>query len=70
MLDVVFGELKAHRLFCDAAFDNAAGIRAFTRAGFTHEGTIRKCRKRDGIWVDCEALAILDSDWQALEGRA
>lgn len=64
-LEVVFGELGAHRLFCDVAFDNAAGLKAFARAGFVQEGTMRQCWKRRGEWVDCHAFAMLAQEWRA-----
>ncbi len=68
MLAVVFDELGAHRLMCDVVFDNEAGMKAMTRAGFTFEGNMRQCWKRGGIWVDCHAFAMLAPEWQSLRG--
>lgn len=66
VLDEVFGALGAHRLFCDAAFDNAAAIAAFGKAGFVREGLMRECWQREpGVWVDCHALSMLAREWRA-----
>ncbi|SEB65032.1 Acetyltransferase (GNAT) domain-containing protein [Rhodobacter sp. 24-YEA-8] len=68
MLAVVFDELGAHRLMCDVVFDNAAGMTAMRRAGFTFEGNMRQCWKRGGIWVDCHAFSMLAPEWQKIRG--
>ncbi|MEZ5797062.1 MAG: GNAT family protein [Paracoccaceae bacterium] len=65
-LAVAFDEMGAHRLFCDIAFDNAAGLAAFARAGLVREGTMRQCWLRDGTWVDCHAYAMLRAEWEML----
>lgn len=66
VLDEVFGKLGAHRLFCDAAFDNAAAIAAFGKAGFVREGVMRECWQRaPGVWVDCVAFSMLAHEWRA-----
>ena len=64
-LAVVFDDMQAHRLFCDIAFDNAAGLAAFERAGLVREGTMRECWLRGGIWVDCHAYSMLAREWKA-----
>ena len=66
MLAVVFDDFDAHRLMCDVVFDNEAGMVAMTRAGFTFEGNMRQCWKRDGIWVDCHAFAMLAPEWRGV----
>ena len=66
VLDEVFGQMGAHRLFCDAAFDNDAALAAFAKAGFAREGVMRECWQREpGIWVDCVAFSILAHEWRA-----
>jgi len=64
-LAVAFDEMHAHRLFCDIAFDNVAGLAAFERAGLVREGTMRECWLRDGVWVDCHAYSMLRREWKA-----
>jgi RimJ/RimL family protein N-acetyltransferase len=64
--DHVFGTMGAHRMYCDIAFDNAAALAAFAKAGFTQEGTMRECWDRgSGVWIDCHAFGILAREWQA-----
>lgn len=63
----VFGTMGAHRMICDIAFDNDAGLAAFRKAGFVQEGTMRECWNRDGAWVDCHAFAMLAREWQAMQ---
>lgn len=64
-LRVVFSDMKAHRLFCDVAFDNAPALAAFRRAGLVQEGTMRQCWLRpDGIWADCHAFSMLRHEWK------
>lgn len=66
VVDEVFGALGAHRLYCDAAFDNAAAIAAFGKAGFVREGVMRECWQREpGVWVDCVAFSMLAREWRA-----
>lgn len=66
-LAVAFDDMQAHRLFCDIAFDNTAGLAAFERAGLVREGTLRECWLRDGVWVDCHAYSMLAREWKALQ---
>lgn len=63
----VFGTMGAHRMICDIAFDNDAGLAAFRKAGFVQEGTMRECWDRGGVWVDCHAFAMLAREWQAMQ---
>lgn len=65
-LAVAFTDMQAHRLFCDIAFDNAAGLAAFARAGLVREGTMRECWLRADGWVDCHAYSMLAREWKAL----
>ncbi|WP_225026541.1 GNAT family N-acetyltransferase [Xinfangfangia pollutisoli] len=66
VLDLAFGEMGAHRLFCDVAHDNAPALAAFRRAGLVQEGVMRSCWNRGGTWVDCLAFALLETEWRAL----
>ena len=65
ILQLVFTEMGAHRLFCDVAFDNTPALAAFRRAGLVQEGTMRQCWLRpDGIWADCHAFSMLKHEWK------
>ncbi|NPD15868.1 GNAT family N-acetyltransferase [Xinfangfangia sp. D13-10-4-6] len=65
--DLLFGSYNAHRIMCDVVFDNPVALKTFLGAGFTHEGNMRQCWKRNGTWVDCDALAMLAPEWRALQ---
>jgi RimJ/RimL family protein N-acetyltransferase len=66
-LATAFDQMQAHRLFCDIAFDNTAGLAAFERAGLVREGTMRECWLRGGVWVDCHSYSMLAREWKALQ---
>lgn len=60
----VFGALAAHRFYCDVAADNICARRAYERAGFRHEGTLRNHWNRpSGDWVDLAYYGMLRDDW-------
>jgi len=42
---------------------NPAMRRVYEKAGYRHEGTLREKVWRDGRWLDAEAFAILDRDY-------
>jgi RimJ/RimL family protein N-acetyltransferase len=52
-----------HRLQVDTLTDNAAMIRAATRAGFSREGTLRRAAWVRGEFVDEVILGLLASEW-------
>jgi hypothetical protein len=68
-LDLGFGQVAAHRIYLDTAADNLWARAAFRRAGFQEEGVMRQCWLRaDGIWCDCIAIGMLQSEWRARRG--
>ena len=52
-----------HRLQVDTLADNAAMIRAATRAGFAMEGRLRRAAWVDGEFADEVILGLLAEDW-------
>ena len=52
-----------HRLQIDTLADNAAMIRAATRAGFVREGILRRAAWASGDFVDEVILGLLAADW-------
>lgn len=52
-----------HRLQVETLADNAAMIRAATRAGFVHEGTLRRAAWVSGYFVDEVVLGLLAIEW-------
>lgn len=63
LIAYVFDELGAYRLWFDVADDNDRARRAYERAGFIHEGTLRKhWHRRTGDKVDLALYGMLAED--------
>ncbi len=52
-----------HRLQVDTLASNTAMIRAASRAGFVHEGSLRRAAWVNGEFVDEVILGLLAADW-------
>ncbi|MEP7290168.1 MAG: GNAT family protein [Chloroflexota bacterium] len=63
-LSYAFLELNLNRVGLDVMAYNEAGIRAYTKVGFVHEGTLRALTYRDGIYYDALMMSMLRSDWE------
>ena len=66
-LDFLFGSYDTERVWLTTESENVRAIRAFEKAGFRRDGTIRHHFRRDGIWRDSALMAVLREDWEALE---
>ena len=55
--DLKFNELGLHRIYAYVLAINPAARRAFERAGFALEGTLRDDRWSDGSFVDAHLFA-------------
>jgi RimJ/RimL family protein N-acetyltransferase len=60
-----FREMGLHRIQLGVAPFNAAGIRAYEKAGFVEEGRLRESVLHDGRWYDEVLMSILDHEWAA-----
>jgi RimJ/RimL family protein N-acetyltransferase len=60
-----FREMGLHRIELSVAPFNAAGVRAYEKAGFTEEGRRRALVLHDGRWYDEVLMSILDHEWAA-----
>jgi RimJ/RimL family protein N-acetyltransferase len=58
-----FAILGLHRLQIETLADNAAMIATATRAGFTHEGTLRRSSWVGGTFADEAILGLLAPEW-------
>ena len=67
MLDLVFGATDTHRIWLATASDNVAAQRAFAKAGFQVEGTLRAHGFVRGAATDSVLMAILRDDWEKLD---
>lgn len=63
-----FDELNLERVGLDVISNNEAAIRAYERAGFRHEGAMRRAVLRDGVWHDRIIMGLLRAEWPAGDG--
>lgn len=61
---VGFGTMNLNRIWLEVFTENARGIRAYEKAGFKREGTLRQTDYREGRWHDSLVMAILREDWK------
>jgi RimJ/RimL family protein N-acetyltransferase len=66
-LDFIFGSYDVERIWLTTEVENERAQRAFEKAGFRTEGTIRHHFRREGRWRDSLLMAIVRDDWVALE---
>jgi len=60
--DFAINKLNFHKLEAGCYVDNIGSFKAFLKAGFEIEGTLREHVKIDGEWLDCYRLGkILDN---------
>ncbi len=70
LVDFGFGELRLERIGLTVWTENARAIRAYEKAGFVHEGTVRHDRHERGEYTDAHMMSILRDEWVALSRRA
>ena len=63
-----FEQLGLHRISLTVLADNARAIAAYERCGFVVEGRLRHTLRRDGMWHDDLAMAILSTDRPSAAG--
>jgi RimJ/RimL family protein N-acetyltransferase len=59
-----FTTLNLHRIYLHVFEDNRRAIRAYEKAGFTHEGRLRQAEFRDGRYMDVLLLSVLRPEWK------
>jgi RimJ/RimL family protein N-acetyltransferase len=64
--DFGFGELRLERIGLMVYAGNARGRRAYEKAGFTLEGTLRHAHYAHGRHEDVHVMSILRDEWQPL----
>jgi diamine N-acetyltransferase len=67
MLRIGFETMNLNRIFLQVDEENKAGIRAYEKAGFVHEGRFREGIYRDGKYHDIVFMSVLRSDWDQVE---
>jgi RimJ/RimL family protein N-acetyltransferase len=69
VLDYVFAETSAHRLWLHHVKENTKAARLYARFGFQHEGIEREAGLRpDGSRFDLVNLSILRPEWASRRG--
>jgi len=58
-----FETLNLNRIFLRVFDDNQRAIRAYQKAGFTHEGTLRQAVYKNGQYHDLHVMSVLRSEW-------
>ncbi len=63
--DFGFGELRLERISLEYYSGNDRGRRAYEKAGFVHEGTMRRARYHHGEYVDVHLMSVVRDEWVA-----
>ena len=69
MVDFGFGSLRLERIWLNVWTENERARRAYEKAGFVHEGTLRHDRYEGGRFTDGNLMSILRDEWLALPRR-
>jgi len=64
MLQYGFNILNLHRIQLHVWAGNQAAIKAYEKAGFRHEGTLRGAMVHNGEYCDFHVMGILESEWR------
>jgi RimJ/RimL family protein N-acetyltransferase len=64
--DFGFGQLRLERIYLEVYAPNEAGQRAYQKAGFVEEGTLRNAHFADGQHQDALIMSLLRDEWLAL----
>jgi len=59
-----FKTLNRNRISLRVFDTNIRARRAYEKAGYIHEGTLRQAEFKDGVYVDVHIMSVLRDDWQ------
>ncbi len=65
LVDFGFGELRLERVWLEVWTGNHRARRAYEKAGFVPEGTLRRDRYENGTFTDGDIMSILRDEWLA-----
>jgi diamine N-acetyltransferase len=65
--DFAFGSLRMERVELEVYAPNARAQRSYLKAGFRHEGTLRRAMFAEGEFWDIHVMAMLRDEWLALD---
>jgi diamine N-acetyltransferase len=63
LLGFGFQELNLERIFLRVYDNNPGAIRAYEKAGFVHEGRLRRAEFRQGEYHDVLVMSVLREEW-------
>lgn len=69
MLKYAFDVLNLHRVHLHVWVGNAAGARAYEKAGFVKEGCLREAMLHQGEYCDFFVMGILEAEWRAKQAE-
>ena len=69
IVDFGFAELRLERIWLNVWTENARAKRAYEKAGFVHEGTVRHDRFEHGEYTNGHLMAVLRDEWESLPRR-
>lgn len=67
--DFGFGALRLERIELDVYEDNRRAIRSYEKAGFRHEGRLRRAHFSEGRHFDVLRMSLLRDEWAALDRK-
>jgi RimJ/RimL family protein N-acetyltransferase len=70
LVDFGFAELRLERIALNVWTENDRAMRAYQKAGFVREGTLRHDRYEHGTYTDGHVMSILRDEWLALPRRS
>jgi RimJ/RimL family protein N-acetyltransferase len=69
LVDFGFGELHLERIWLEVWTENARARRAYEKAGFVYEATLRDDVYEGGRFTSGDVMSILRDEWAALSRR-
>ncbi len=66
VVDFCFGQLRLERVWLVTDSVNLRAQHVYEKAGFVHEGRLRRAFYQDGVFQDDIRMAILRDEWEAL----
>lgn len=69
IVDFGFAELRLERIWLNVWTENPRARRAYEKAGFVREGTLRHDHYEHGAYTSGDIMALLRTEWEALARR-
>ena len=63
-LGFAFQNMVHHRISAEVETENTASFKLLNHLGFTFEGTLRECERKDGQFISLEIWSVLKQEWE------